>query len=208
MTRILVVEENPTTMNYLQSLLTGTPGFTVAGACNSAEAALTFMEHSIPDIVMTGINLPDKSGIELIMEVCKQELPVKCLVYSSNGGREFLFESLKAGASGYILKGNSAIDIIRAIDDVMRGGTPISPQIARHIADEFRNTEDPGSNLFTPRELEILSGIAEGLSEKKLAEKLKVSQHTTHSHIKSVYKKLQVNSKVTALIKARSRGLV
>ena len=123
--------------------------------------------------------------------------------------RENLFAVLQAGASGYLVKGSASADIIQAISLLMAGGSPMSPVIARYVIEEFHEVKHVRTpSALTSREREVLQGVAAGLSEKKLAEKLSVSPHTVHTHIKKIYRKLQVGSRAEAVLKARNKGIV
>lgn len=210
MINIMIVEEDPATLGYLHSLLAGAPGLSVSGVFADAEAAISALESRLtPDVVLTGLEPSGKTGIDLIREVRKRGVLPEILVLTVHAKREYLVESFRAGASGYILKGTSAIDIIRAIEDVMDGGAPISPRVARFLVDEFTETKPPAAKpVISTREREVLLGVAGGMSEKILAAALKLSPHTIHAHIKNIFKKLQVNSKVAALTKARNKGII
>ena len=122
---------------------------------------------------------------------------------------EYISPAFKAGAAGYILKGTRPAEIINAIIELKNGGAPMSSRIARHIIREFKCAPPAQQEgILSEREKDVLRGVANGHSEKKMAERLSLSQHTIHTHIKNIYKKLRVNSKSEALLKAHISGYI
>ena len=211
MIKIALIEDNPTTLKYLGALLSGSGEIAVVGAFASGGEAFgsTFNEGNAPDVFLVDLNLPDISGIEVIKWARDLFENAEILVLSMHDDREHLFAALEAGATGYILKGTGPSEIIRAIMDVARGGSPMSPRIARCIVEEFgRSGARTADTLLTVKEREVLREIASGLSEKKAAGNLSLSPHTVHSHIKSIYRKLHVRSKTEAVLKAKTQGIL
>jgi len=149
------------------------------------------------------------SGIEII-RIMRERVPrMEILVLTIHENREHLFLALQAGATGYLVKGTSSTEIINAVAMLMAGGAPMSPVVARYVIEEFQDVKGArDSSALTKREREVLQGIASGLSEKKLADTLSLSPHTIHTHIKKIYRKLQVNSRAEAVLKARNKGIV
>ena len=149
------------------------------------------------------------SGIDVIRSLREKSPRLEILVLTIHENREHLFLALQAGATGYLVKGTSAGEIISAVAMLMAGGAPMSPTVARYVIEEFQDVKVSRDAMTLPkREREVLRGIAAGLSERKLAADLGVSPHTVHTHIKKIYKKLQVNSRAEAVLKARNKGIV
>jgi two-component system NarL family response regulator len=207
MITVAIVEDNINTLNYLEALFSGSGCLSVVGAWKSGSEALENLPKCLPDVLLTDLNLPDIQGIEVIRLVSESHDGVDILVLTMHDEKEYIMPALKAGASGYILKGTGSAEIIEAIIEIKRGGAPMSPKIARYVLNELKNSNSGQSNTtLSDREKEILAGIANCLSEKMLAEKLFLSQHTVHSHIKNIYKKLHATTRTEAIMKAKSKG--
>lgn len=209
MIKVAIVEDKEETLNYLRALLGGSKGIEVIGAYSTGQEALAGIEQRRPDVALVDLGLPDISGIEVIGSL-KASIPdLDIIAYTLHEDRKHLVSALKAGATGYILKGASAVEIIQAIEAITAGGSPMSPRIARYIIEDYQgNTPPKESVVLTHREKEVLEGIAQGLPEKQLAEQLALSQHTIHTYVKSIYRKLQVNSQAQAVLKARRKGII
>lgn len=208
-TKVAIVEDHEKTLEYLSALFSGADGIELVYACSSGEEAIERVLQAPPDVLVVDINLPDISGDEVIRAV-KERIPrVEILVLTMHESREHLFSALQAGATGYLVKGASSTEIINAISLLMAGGAPMSPTVARYVIEEFQDIKSSReATTLTKREKEVLQGVASGFSEKKLAESLSVSPHTIHTHIKKIYRKLQVNSRAEAVLKARNKGIV
>jgi two-component system NarL family response regulator len=208
-TKVALVEDNKKTREYLSALLGGSDGMELVCICSSGEEALEKIPVVPPDVIVMDINLPGISGIDLTRTLKAQFPSIEILVLTIHEDRENLFAVLQAGASGYLVKGSASREIIEAISLLMAGGAPMSPVIARYVIEEFHEVKPVRApTALTSREKEVLQGVAAGLSEKKLAEKLGVSPHTVHTHIKKIYRKLQVGSRAEAVLKARNKGIV
>jgi two-component system NarL family response regulator len=207
--KVALVEDNEKTREYLSALLGGSDGMELVCVCSSGEEALEKIPFVPPDVIVMDINLPGISGVDLTRTLKAQIPRMEVLVLTINEDRENLFAALQAGASGYLVKGSPSAEIIAAISLLMAGGAPMSPVIARYVIEEFHEVKTVRTpSALTSREREVLQGVAAGLSERKLAEKLSVSPHTVHTHIKKIYRKLQVGSRAEAVLKARNKGIV
>jgi len=208
-TRVAIVEDHEKTREYLTALFGGSDGIELLGAFGTGQEALQSLPELVPDVLVVDINLPDMSGIEII-RIMRERVPrMEILVLTIHENREHLFLALQAGATGYLVKGTSSTEIINAVAMLMAGGAPMSPVVARYVIEEFQDVKGArDSSALTKREREVLQGIASGLSEKKLADTLSLSPHTIHTHIKKIYRKLQVNSRAEAVLKARNKGIV
>jgi len=206
--RLIIVEDDPLLLENLTLLLSGEGGITVAGAYKSAEDALKLLQNAKPEVMLTDIGLPGMSGVELIKKA-KEIMPgLEIMAHTVFEDRERVFAAIKAGASGYLLKGSSPREIIESIHALFKGGAPMSPKIARKIIHEFQDDVTNDDFLLTPREKEIVKRVEEGLTYKEIGERLTISTHTVHTHIKKIYEKLQAKDRNEAISKARKRGIL
>jgi DNA-binding NarL/FixJ family response regulator len=206
--RLVIIEDDPLLLENLSLLLRGEEGIVVVGAYRSAEDALLSLRDTAPDVMLTDLGLPGMSGVELIKKA-KDELPLlEIMAHTVFEDREKVFSAIKAGASGYILKGSSPREIIESIHSLYKGGAPMSPKIARKIIHEFQDGVTGEHFLLTPRETEIVRRIEDGLTYKEIGEKLGISTHTVHTHIKNIYEKLQAKDRNDAISKARKKGII
>jgi len=208
-TRVAIVEDHEKTREYLAALFGGADGIELAGAYGNGGDALGSLTESSPDVFIVDLNLPDMSGIDVIRALREKAPRLEIMVLTIHENREHLFLALQAGATGYLVKGTSSGEIINAVSMLMAGGAPMSPVVARYVIEELQDVKGAReSSALTRREREVLQGVASGLSEKKLADTLSLSPHTIHTHIKKIYRKLQVNSRAEAVLKARNKGIV
>lgn len=198
---ICVVEDKPEMREAMSMMLQLTPGYIFGGSFENAEAALKSIPSIRPNAVLMDINLPGSSGIECVA-VLKNRFPqmlfLMCTAYEDT---DKIFDSLKAGASGYILKSEGPSKITSALAEMLNGGSPMSSSIARKVVSSFNIFE--GSNrlvqTLTTREKEILDHLAKGLMNKEVADVLSVSIATVRTHIQHIYEKLQVNTRIEAV---------
>jgi DNA-binding NarL/FixJ family response regulator len=207
--RLVIVEDDSLLLENLKLLLSGEPGIVVGGAFSSAEDALHALKMAAPDVMLADLGLPGMSGIDLIKKV-KEEMPgVEILAHTVFEDRENVFSAIKAGASGYILKGSSPREIVEAIHELHKGGAPMSPKIARKVIHEFQDENITSEQyILSQREKDVVRCIEEGLTYKEISKKLKISSHTVHTHIKNIYEKLHAKDRGDALIKARKTGII
>ena len=206
--RLIIIEDDPLLLENLTLLLSGEEGLSVAGSYRSAEDALRGLRNAKPEVMLTDLGLPGMSGVDLIKKV-KEEMPsLEIMAHTVFEDREMVFSAIKAGASGYILKGSSPREVIESIHALYKGGAPMSPKIARKIIHEFQDDVVSEQYLLTQREKEIVKRVEEGLTYKEIGERLSISTHTVHTHIKNIYEKLQAKDRNDAIIKARKRGII
>jgi DNA-binding NarL/FixJ family response regulator len=198
--RLLLIEDHAEFRQSLFFLLNSEDSFECV-AYEDAESALKSFEHQIPDIVVMDINLPGISGIECTKEIrCKypQVQVIMCTVYEDD---EKIFEALKAGANGYLLKRAAINEIFESIKSLHNGGSPMSPVIARKVVESFQIKPTSPSSELSTRENEVLDLISNGYRVKEISDKLFISVNTVRTHIRHIYEKLQVQSRVEALNK-------
>ncbi len=202
-TTVIVVEDRTRIRETIVDLINESDGLRCVGSFGSCEALLENLGDPVPDVILMDIGLPGMSGIEGVKAVKVRHPDVDILMHTVFDDDEKIFQSILAGASGYVLKNAEAEELIRAIREI-RVGAPMSASIARRMLAMMRSKETKPTDALnlTPRELEILQWLVEGLSYKKIAEKLFISPLTVQSHIKKVYEKLQVHSKSAAVSKA------
>ena len=206
--RLAIVEDDPLLLESLRMLLGGESGITVSATFRSAEEALPALKQVRPDVMLVDLGLPGMSGVELIKRI-KEEAPCpEIMAHTVFEDRENVFSAIKAGASGYILKGSSPREIVEAIHEIHKGGAPMSPKIARKLIMEFQDEGASEEYLLSHREKEIVKCIENGLAYKEIAEKLSISPHTVHTHIKKIYEKLHARNRQEALITARKKGII
>ncbi len=206
--RLVIIEDDPLLLENLTLLLNGEEGLSVAGSFRSAEDALKGLKNAKPEVMLTDLGLPGMSGVELIKKA-KEEMPsLEIMAHTVFEDREMVFSAIKAGASGYILKGSSPREVIESIHSLYKGGAPMSPKIARKIIHEFQDDALSEQYLLTQREKEVVKRVEEGLTYKEIGERLSISTHTVHTHIKNIYEKLQAKDRNDAIIKARQRGII
>lgn len=206
--RLIIVEDDPILLESLKLILGGEAGITVAGAFGSAEDALRALRKLSPEVMLTDLGLPGMSGIELIKKA-KDDMPsLEIMTHTVFEDRENVFAAIKAGASGYILKGSSPREIVEAIHEIHKGGAPMSPKIARKVIHEFQDENVEDQYILSQRERDVVKCIEQGLTYKEISLRLKISSHTVHTHIKNIYEKLQAKDRGEALVKARKTGII
>jgi len=206
--KTIVVEDDRLLRENIEILLKGDARIEFVKAFATAEQTLEQLTDLPCEIMLMDLGLPGMSGIDLIREVKKINPDIEIMVHTVFEDRDTIFSAIKAGASGYLLKGTSPSMMIDALYELYNGGAPMTPKIAKIVIREFHETTMTDEYLLTPREMSILKGIEKGLSYKELAEKYNISHHTVHSHIKNIYGKLQSKNRRDALYKARKKGLL
>jgi DNA-binding NarL/FixJ family response regulator len=174
---------------------------------DSAEEVLEKADWEAVDVMICDLGLPGMGGVELIAVVKRQAPQVVCLAYTLNADKEVVFAALRAGAAGYLLKGCSLLDLEDSVRKVLAGECPISPAIARRLLDHFLGSPVVAEvEILSSRETEVIRLLSGGLIYKEVADRLSISPHTVHVHIKSIYKKLEASGKNAAINRARELG--
>lgn len=209
-TRIAIIEDDDRIRDMLVVLLEGTHGMRCVAAYQDAQSALNDIGIKMPDYVLVDINLPGMNGIEAVAYIRKNYEQINCIMLTVYEDSHSIFEALKAGAIGYLLKSTSPTEIIEAIREAIDNGSPMSAPIARKVVQSFSKpakSDKPVSGLedLTEREHEILNNLAKGYTYHEIGEELFISKDTVHSHIRSIYKKMQVRSRTEAVVKYLGR---
>jgi DNA-binding NarL/FixJ family response regulator len=201
---IAIVEDLAEVREGLKQFISLSPEFIVLDTFQTAEEALHDIPSLKPDIVIMDINLPGMNGIECIRQV-KNKIPAtQFMMFTVYENDEKVFEALKAGASGYLLKNTGLVQLIEALKELYSGGSPMSSNIARKLVTVFRQQEQnkPSVGLLSHRENEILQLLSKGLLYKEIADQLSISTHTVRQHIHNIYEKLHVQNRTEAINKA------
>jgi DNA-binding NarL/FixJ family response regulator len=203
--RVLIVEDDQEIRNSFSLIVNSSQKFMVVNSYGNCEEAIENISRDKPEIVLMDIELPGINGIQGTKAI-KDKFPhidiVMVTVYEDS---ELVFEALKAGAAGYITKSANYMELLSALDEIVKGGAPMSSRIARMVIDNFH--VNPNSPL-TKRETEILQLISEGKTYTQISEELFISKETAKTHIKNIYSKLQVNCKSEAIAKATQEKLI
>jgi DNA-binding NarL/FixJ family response regulator len=198
--KLILIEDHAEFRQSLHFLLNSEETFECI-SFEDAESALKSLEDQIPDIVVMDINLPGMSGIECTREIrdnYPQVQVIMCTVYEDD---EKIFEALKAGANGYLLKRAAINEIFESIKSLYNGGSPMSPVIARKVVASFQKKLPSPANDLSIRENEVLDLVSTGHRVKEIADRLSITVNTVRTHIRHIYEKLQVQSRVEALNK-------
>ncbi len=203
-----IVEDDDDLRAYLSSVVSGAPGLRLAFAAGSLIEAGRRMRHAV-DVCLIDIQLPDGNGLDFAARL-KAQTDAKALILTVLGDRESVFAALQVGADGYLLKDTPPEQIVRDIKSAFAGASPVSPRAAAHLLKAFkRQAEAKGAKTASPlteRESQLLRLFAQGRSYKEAAIELGVSPNTIGAHVKSIYGKLQVNSRTRALYEAGQLG--
>lgn len=205
MALIGIVEDNKKIRDLIQRYLDMQEGMSCPVATDTVEEMLDYLkEHEHPSVLLMDIQLPGMSGIKG-MEIIKGKYPdIDIIMLTVYHDSHKIFDSLKAGASGYLLKHTSLPEIKESIELLLKGGAPMSPQIARKVITHFNDqgAKKNEDSMLTSREQDIVNGLVDGLSYKMIADRFDISIDTVRAHIRNIYKKLHVNSKAEVIAKS------
>jgi DNA-binding NarL/FixJ family response regulator len=209
MISVALVEDNADLRRSLSLLLERSAGFRCAGVFADAEEALARLPKLEADVVLMDINLPGMSGIECTRRLRELQPGLRVIIITVYRDNDSIFKALRAGAFGYLLKRATPEEILQAIADVHQGGAPMSSEVARKVVEAFQPAppaDDAAADL-SPREREVLELLARGLPDKEIAAGLNVSLPTVRYHLKHIYEKLHVRTRLEAAVKHNtSRG--
>lgn len=190
----------------LRKILNKAEGFKCLATFEDAESAIRGIQKNLPEVILIDIELPGMSGIDCV-KILRRKLPhIDIIVLSEHTEEAFIFQSLQAGAYGYLVKDVFPSRVLHAIREVRRGGAPMSISIARKVVNSFSKLQTPLPTL-SEREIEVLHLLCEGGNYREIARKLYVSPNTVRFHLKNIYKKLQVNSRHEAVMIATRVGI-
>ena len=208
MTKVAIVEDNVTLRKYLAVLINNTPGHKCVCACESAEEAVLVIPKHHPNVVLMDIHLPGESGIACTARLREKMPDLQVIMLTVYKDIKMIFQALKAGACGYVLKRADENEILEAIAEVRAGGAPMTSEIARMVVRAFADSPPiPSSpsveytDKLSNREMEILALIAEGCPNKEIASRLSISPATVRTHLMHIYEKLHVHCRTEAAAK-------
>ncbi|MGP8199296.1 MAG: response regulator [Limisphaerales bacterium] len=203
MTTVAIVEDNNITRKTLMELIDNAAGYRCVCACTTSKEAQVQIPKHCPDVVLMDIHLPDESGIACTARLTEKMPALQVIMVTVYKDIELIFQALKAGACGYILKRFSLDEILQAIAEVRAGGAPMTSEIARMVVRSFRAPLSGAGETdgLSTRETEILALLAEGLSNKGIAENLSISTGTVRTHLMHIFKKLHVRCRTEAAAK-------
>ena len=218
-TRLYLIEDDPAILHFVQQSLLLRPEWRLQGVSGSAAHARHHALQRPVDVYLVDLGLPDGPGEALLQWLAQERPAAELLVFTVFGDETRLLSALKAGATGYVLKGCSQGELVQAIEQIQQGGAPISPLLARMLLGQFRaatpGMEGGGVSAASPvdvqlseRETEVLQWLARGYVNKEIASKLGIAPATVSSHIKNLYRKLAVHSRVQVVWAAQERGLL
>jgi DNA-binding NarL/FixJ family response regulator len=209
--RVMVVEDDPQMCSQISRMVNDSDSCVVVCSARNCAQAREFLDHGSLDVLLVDLELPDGSGLELISRTTLLHPGADIMVITVFGDEGNVFQALENGASGYLLKDSLPDDFIGVVNLLRAGGAPINPIIARQIVRRFKRSSvapTEAASMLTEREIEILNLIARGFSTSEVAALIQLSPHTVVSHIKKVYRKLRVNSRVEALYEAKLLGVL
>jgi DNA-binding NarL/FixJ family response regulator len=207
---VAIIEDQPDIREGLGILIGGTPGYQVAGSFGSMEEALANIGRGNPDVALIDIGLPGMSGIDGIRRLRERHPKLLVLMLTVYGDNERIFEAMCAGACGYLLKKTPPARLLESLREVVSGGAPMSPEVARRVVQLFQKFHPPESADYrlSPTEMRLLKLLAEGHHYKTAAVEMQISINTVSYHMRSIYRKLQVHSKSEAVAKALRERLI
>ncbi len=206
--KVSIVEDDRETRESLCELINGASGLNCLGTYSTGEAALRDVGTRIPDVALVDINLPGMNGIECVAKLKAQLPSLQVLMLTTYEDSDLIFNSLRAGAKGYLLKNMPPEELVQAVAEVHAGGAPMSMQIARKVVDYFHHAQKSAAEVehLSAREKEILALLAKGALYKEIADNLSISMSTVRTHIQHIYEKLHVQSRTEAARKFYARS--
>lgn len=224
--KLILIEDDPHTLDNLSWIIRQIKALELIGTAQTASEGKELLFLKNPDVALIDLGLPDASGIELIHWLSENKPNVQTIVITAFADDDHVMRSLEAGASGYLLKDSSPEDLHLGIIEVMNGGSPISPLVARQLLKRLKATNPPPPSLqsevtghanpdrlreveaLSDRELSVLERVSRGFTSQEIAAEMGISVHTVSTHVKRIYKKLQVSSRAEAIFEASHLGLL
>ena len=206
--RVIIVEDDRELRLNLTAMLARQPGVEVIGSYDTAEEALAQADWPLATLLLSDLNLPGLSGVELIRQVKLTTPGLIAAAYTIHDDRQYVFDALAAGAVGYLIKGSAPAVLVAELRSLATGGASISPGIAMMLLEKFYGIpeQEEADEPLTTREVEILNLLAEGQLYKEISANYHISIHTVHTHIKRIYRKLQASCRAQAVSNARRQG--
>jgi DNA-binding NarL/FixJ family response regulator len=206
--RVLVVDDHPVWRDGVRSDLEAA-GHSVVGEASDGREAITMARDCMPEVILMDLQLPQVSGVDATRQIIDESPHVKVLVLSASAEERDVFEAVKAGAAGYLLKSSTSDELVSAVARVRDGEPVFTPSLAGLVLEEFRRiaTKESGEPDLTPRENEVLKYVAKGYTYKEIGEKLFISTKTVQNHVQNILTKLQLRKRYELMRYALQRGL-
>jgi len=207
--RVLLADDHAVVREGLSSLIRLKPDMEVVGEAADGVEVVELAHQLTPDVILMDMKMPRQNGLEAIQQLKREESPARILVLSSFAENDDIFPTIKAGASGYLLKDSSPQQLIAAIRDVHRGESSLHPTIARKLMGEFSTPSANEPSMQTPltdREIDVLKLVAQGYANQEIAEKLSVSERTVGKHVSNILEKLHLANRTQAALYALREG--
>jgi DNA-binding NarL/FixJ family response regulator len=219
MTKVLIVEDDPQMRSRYAQMLAQDPTFEVTASVGTGGEGMAMVDLRKPDVLLIDLGLPDMSGIEVIRHATQNQPKCECMVVTVFGDEEHVLASIEAGAAGYLLKDATTEAFLEGIRELINGGSPISPIIARRLLKRFHGestaaqaeaggADDAPGVALSAREKEILLLASKGFNYPEMGKLMGISPHTVTSHVKKIYRKLAVHSRGEAVFEANRMGLI
>jgi len=210
--RVVLVDDHDLLRRGMRTMLEADGAIEVVGEANDGQKVVQLVDETSPDVVLIDVVMPNKDGIETTAELKATFPNVAVVVLSGHDEQQFVFDAIKAGACGYLLKTAELDEVVATVRSAAAGGSTIDPGVAARVLNEFQSyqTADVAEvyQPLTPREREILQRMSEGLPNKTIATRLSISERTVTTHVANIYSKLQVNNRVSAIQEAMRRRIL
>jgi two-component system, NarL family, response regulator LiaR len=208
--RVLVVDDHAIVRKGIRALLATEQSIQVVGEAANGSEAIVLAQSLRPDVILMDIVMPEMDGLEAIRRITEQQPEIRILVLTSFAGVDMVLPAIKAGALGYLLKDSGPQELVQAIQQVHRGNSSLHPAIARKLLQEISGPSSSGPNVgsLTEREITVLKLVAQGFSNRDIANELTVSEATVRTHVSHILAKLDLSSRTQAALYALRRGLV
>jgi two-component system response regulator NreC len=210
--RVVLIDDHDLLRRGIKTMLESESDIEVVGEADDGTRALALVEETVPDVVIIDVVMPNKDGIEATREIKDAFPKVGVVVLSGHDEQQFVFDALKAGASGYLLKTAELDEVVTTVKSVAQGEGKLDPSLAFQVLSEFQSYQTADvSDVYqplTPREREILKLMSEGLPNKTIASRLQISERTVTTHVANIYSKLHVNNRVSAIQEAMRRRIL
>jgi two-component system response regulator DevR len=209
MIRIVIVDDHEIVRRGISAILQGDAEFQVVGEARDGQEALRVVRETQPDVALVDVRLPEVSGIELCYRIQHEVPQTQVLILTGYLDSNVVRECIRAGAGGYVLKDVASTDLRRSIRELMQGASPVDPRAARMMIHWLREgPEADKPDHFTLREIDILRLIAEGLTNREVAERLCLSENTVKTYVQGLYQKLDAHNRIEAVMRATKWGLL
>jgi two-component system, NarL family, response regulator LiaR len=208
MIRILIADDHPIVRDGLSAVLGTQPDFVIVGAVGDGEAVIRQVAALQPDVLLLDLEMPRLDGVETLRRLAANRQTIRTIVFTAFDTDDRIVEAVRAGAQGYLLKGAPREELFNAVRVVHAGGSLLQPIVATRLLDRLHQQETPSPESLTPRELEVLHLVAQGLPNKEIAARLVVTERTVKFHVSSMMGKLSAGNRTELVVLANQRGLI